>query len=434
MAGLPLEDFPATFKDAIEVVRALGLRYIWIDSLCIVQDDEADWERESAQMDKVYGSAELVLAAAAASSANDGFLRDREPPSSHVGCASFTLDPKLGPVEAKYRLVTERAHAEDCPLDGRAWAFQEMFLARRYLAYGEHEMRWECREDSLCECAWAFPESKPTSARKYNCANKLEEEIATPSELMDFWRDDILQDYSSKDLAVRSDKLVALSGVASRFQLKHGGTYLAGLWREDLIYGLLWQAEEGMPEHFYAPSWSWVSVNTQLVEFHVRSPPSTTLVDVVDASATPSTSNRFGPVSSGLIKLRGRVIEATLHLHTGKSWRVELTRSEGTQIRTVSLDMPLVAFPTSDHATGRMVTSARRIFHTEDEPLGSVLTSIVWLIPLVFEEQRGSVRALMLGPSPKYPGCFERLGYVLLFTSDLEAFLAEREICVLSLV
>ncbi|XXH04880.1 hypothetical protein Hte_011302 [Hypoxylon texense] len=433
MAVIPLEDLPATLEDAVAVVRALGLRYIWIDSLCIVQDDGADWERESAQMDNVYGNAELVLAAAAAFSACDGFLRDRGRSGSHVGCASLTLDAKADPIETKYRLVTKRPHAEDCHIDGRAWPFQERLLARRYLAYTEHEMRWECREDSLCEYAWAFPEQEP-GAWRYDLANKLDE-IATLSGLMDFWRDDVLPGYTSKELTVHSDKLVALSGVASRFQRKHGDTYLAGLWREDLIYGLLWRAEEGMPENFYAPSWSWTSVDTQIIEQHMRVVPSTSLADIVDASVALSTTNPFGPVSDGVIKLGGRMIEAKLHFHAGKSWRVELgTKSKGTHVQAVSLDMPLVAFPTSDQVTGRTVTSARRIFHTEGEPLGTALTSVVWLIPLVFEEERGCIRALVLGPSPTHPRCFERLGCVSLCTSDLEAFLAERDTLVLSLV
>lgn len=382
-------------------------------------------------MDKVYGNAELVLAASGAADACEGFLRDRDQADHHVGVASFTLDTKLGPVESRYRLVTERAHTEIMPLDDRGWAFQERLLARRYLAYNRHEMQWECREGAFCECTWTF--TLPAGSWKYDLASTIEEE--TPSQLMSFWREDVLQGYVTKKLTVHSDKLVALSAIASRFHRKCG-TYLAGLWEKDLVNGLLWYTEGDMPEAFYAPSWSWVSVQSPAIEFYMGSQGgTTTLVDVVEASTTPSTSNPFGPVSSGLIKLRGKIIDAPCWFVNGRGWGVEVGKKhEGTRTHKTWLDMPLVAYPIMDYATARKETSARRMYHTEGEPLGSTLTCTVWLLPLIFEKDRGFVHTLMLGPSPKHRGCFERLGYVLLYTEDLENLLAETPTSVISLV
>lgn len=64
---VPWAKLPNTFQDAIAVTRMLGLRYIWIDSLCIIQNDAQDWEREAAKMALIFESAYLTIAATAAS-------------------------------------------------------------------------------------------------------------------------------------------------------------------------------------------------------------------------------------------------------------------------------------------------------------------------------------------------------------------------------
>ncbi|KAI1769551.1 hypothetical protein GGR53DRAFT_4354 [Hypoxylon sp. FL1150] len=306
-----------------------------------------DWQRESAQMDKFYGDAELVLAAAVASSTCDGFLRDRD---LNVGHVSFTPNVESGPIDSKYRLNAKHSYVEKPPLDSRAWAYEEKLLARRYLAYDKYEMRWTCCEYSFCECAWGVSMYGEVG---WNLTKTQQTKAYAP---MALWREAISRNYVKKILTVHSDKQVALSAVASRFHPKHGGTYLAGIWREYLALGLLWHIERGVPEDFNAPSWSWVSIHT---------------------SVTASTTNRFGPVFSGSIKLRGSLIEATLHFCNSKSSWVEPIKIKEFFVRLVMLDMPVVAFPTSNHVTGEAVISARRIHYTDGEPIGSVLTCIV---------------------------------------------------------
>ncbi|KAI2467007.1 HET-domain-containing protein [Annulohypoxylon bovei var. microspora] len=409
--GIPLKNLPATFKDAIKVVRSLGLRYIWIDSLCIVQDDSDDWVREAEQMGKVYGNAELVLAAAVASSANDGFLRDR--PVIYGGRVSFKLNTEPDPIESDYRLVTHFIHQENSPLDGRAWTFQERLLAKRYLTYGNDELRWECLKESYCECGWVFTE-QPGDNQKMNLDSMFE--LTPASDLIGLWNNIVWQ-YSQRGLTVRSDKLVAISSVASRFQSKYGGTYLAGLWKEDLIHGLLWDVSSNSndprsPENFYAPSWSWASINMDSTNgFSMPSKWEITLVDIMNASVTPSTTNSFGPVSSGTIQLRGKVIQSTFHINTSKYVKPWIKPFEiGIEWNNLFLDLPLVAYgSTLDHTTGKTITSARRISFTEkDSPQEVSATYSIWVLPLLATDR--FVYGLVLGLSPKHPGRFERLG------------------------
>ncbi|KAI1207224.1 HET-domain-containing protein [Annulohypoxylon truncatum] len=468
---MPFENLPATFKDAIKVVRSLGLRYIWIDSLCIVQDDQEDWVREAEQMERVYNNAELVLAAAVASSANDGFLRDR--PRAKGGRINLRLndtnaasqsdqepdledksdiraEPDL--IQCDYRVIFQDTHtgASKLPLDERAWAYQERLLARRYLIFGRDEIRWECLEDSYCECGWVFTDTsrirqKMNLENMFLSASKCHTQTEGWCDNIEDYRNrilsaskyhaqtavwcDIVEDYSKRELTVRSDKLVALSAIASRFQSKYGGTYLAGIWKEHLIHGLLWHLQNSYPsgpespnsanspEDFYIPSWSWASINVgdYYVSYgrinKVTSYGECSCAYIVNASVTPSTTNCFGPVSSGSIQLRAQVIQSTIRFYTNKN-REPYIEPFDTNLEhsRLLLDLPLAAYDAAlDHTSGEIIASARRINYAEKDSLRATLTTCsTWILPLTAKGKR--LYYLALGPSPKQPGCFERLG------------------------
>lgn len=152
--GIEHRDLPLTFKDAVKMTESLGFHYIWIDSLCIIQDSLADWEEQSSLMAFVYGNSDLVLAASSASSTDDGFLKERTCyRESSLQLACFQNRDK--PLYLRYRLLQPKNAAPMLdPLDGRAWALQERLLARRYLAFGSHDTSWTCMTSSACECEW----------------------------------------------------------------------------------------------------------------------------------------------------------------------------------------------------------------------------------------------------------------------------------------
>lgn len=159
--------------------RDLGFRYIWIDSICIIQDDDKDWEEQSSQsksflnllsgslnhgllnlyhpVGSVYSNADLVLAAARASSADEGFLHQNRlvressieiPPKSGIG-SSIHLHYRIGP-----KLYTDYHRynnpSEWDPLDARGWALQERLLAKRYLSFGRRELSWAVSQYLPC--------------------------------------------------------------------------------------------------------------------------------------------------------------------------------------------------------------------------------------------------------------------------------------------
>lgn len=174
--GLPTE-MPKTFADAIFVTRALGQRYLWIDSLCILQDSTDDWMAESSAMHQIYSQAILTIVADAATDSTSGFL---QPPARQVkktsivhydsGGAAAERDPACcGVVHVRqrgelafqlpyhdfreddnWRFSEEPIHSK---LSTRGWAFQERLLSPRTLHFGPSEMGWECRALCTCECS-----------------------------------------------------------------------------------------------------------------------------------------------------------------------------------------------------------------------------------------------------------------------------------------
>ncbi|KAI1408400.1 HET-domain-containing protein [Hypoxylon sp. FL1857] len=358
---IPFETLPATFQDAVKVTKSLGFQYIWIDSLCI-----------SSEMDKVYGNAELVLAAAAASSAHDGFLRDRPRPSTvHV---SINVNPQFASLDFAHRLN---------PLDGRAWAFQEKFLAKRYLAYRVNELTWECCEDQFCEYS-----------EKENIYSMLESSVS--SNFQDIWRYVVMK-YVQRKLTVPSDKFIAISAIASKYHSRS-------------VQG------HGNPQDFYAPSWSWASIDCN--EIHIFSFDRTrlTLAHVLEASITSLTTDKFVPISDGLIRLHGKLLKAVLYTGIARAgFPQNCVEFFGCRFPCI-LDTSVVTYEHVLNGPMRQTElSARRIsinelcLHTPRSASYSVL-----VFPLIARDHVDGphhfMTALVLGPSPNRPGCFERLG------------------------
>ncbi|GKU10369.1 unnamed protein product [Fusarium langsethiae] len=144
--GFSTDDLPATFQDAIEVTRQLGLQYLWIDSLCIIQGDEEDWAQEAGRMKNVYASAYCTLAATSARDSNSGFLK-RTVNSQYI-YVQDNLGRQIYVCSDPADFDTDVERAE---LNSRAWVVQERFLSCRTIHFGAHQMYWECGEEVYCE-------------------------------------------------------------------------------------------------------------------------------------------------------------------------------------------------------------------------------------------------------------------------------------------
>jgi hypothetical protein len=322
LESIPWKEIPETFRHAIDVTRALGLGFLWIDSLCIVQDDLQDWAQESAKMSRIYANAVVTIAASAAENAAQGFL-----------CHRPYQDTAFG-TNSAMRIRRDLHHSGGAitgsvVLNTRGWVFQERLLSRRILHFEREEVIWECRTVRMCECGSERPPLSSQNA-SLGTAYTFLYDTKSVSETCDWWRNVVVEEYSALDLTKSSDKLPALSGLATLVREKTKGVYLAGLWLSDIASGLLWELWEGVPhqhrqysesdihyvvpwnvesQDFNTPSWSWARTTGRLR--HERLPLTDIFVEVNHHHIQLATVDHTGAVSSGVLDLTCPVFRET---------------------------------------------------------------------------------------------------------------------------
>jgi Heterokaryon incompatibility protein (HET) len=331
--AIPLHTMPKTFIDAVLVTRALGVRYLWIDSLCIVQDDLKDWELESSRMADVYRNASITLAADWASNSDDGCFSPYSDRKSTVASIAIKdpLDSRTHNIIARLlsdgSLIPTRetlcCHAEESnsALNTRAWSLQEWLLSRRLIRFTKSELIWECMTKTQCECRirqWrTFEEEKPL--RELKIWINTDVKLSKAGEWLG-----LVENYTSREITKISDRLPALSGVAAALW-SPSISYHAGIWSPQFLSHMSWRTvakrasecpmrwERESRRHptYYAPSWSWASV-TGAVKFaeHFADWASTDNVACVkQVVSQPATANPFGPVSEAKLIVEAKVTE-----------------------------------------------------------------------------------------------------------------------------
>lgn len=324
--GIPWALLSQTFRDVVTIARELSVQYVWIDSLCIVQDDANDWEIESAQMATVYRNSYLNVAATCSSDGDGGCFNDR--PSSVLVCKAIdmaTAEDEACNIFVRRPLPSHNVHtpferdSSRYPLHTRAWVFQERLLSRRTVQFMDTELYWECGERTRCECTQldqGYPASKEnTFKRVYENLTRADQ----PEQSSELWTQ-LVTNYSKMHLTFDQDKLPAISGIAKIYQNRNLGTYMAGLWRDYLHVELLWHVwgfrAARRPSDYRAPSWSWVSVEGS-IEYDFggalpRNPISTIChVDVLDINCSLKGNDSTGQVTAGYIRLRGKLVQTS---------------------------------------------------------------------------------------------------------------------------
>jgi hypothetical protein len=287
----PIHILPKTFRDAISVALRYNIQYIWIDSLCIYQDNTDDWRAEASTMQDVYQSSSLNISALGAADDDSGCFFERDP--ARVTPTIVQLQRSADSAPEPFRFQLEKAWAWRLslsrePILERAWVVQERLLPPRVVHFGRLQVFWECREQNACEIhpetVYCFsddregPETRRgrEAERKHrphlwkqllNAPDRLPALNAYDQLFVDW--NAIMYIYTDCALTVPSDKLVALSGLAaamkSALERLNPGThrYIAGLWEEQLIDQICWfiRGRGKRSEYRCAPSWSWASVN-----------------------------------------------------------------------------------------------------------------------------------------------------------------------------
>lgn len=254
--GIDFKSLPLTQREAVLVTLYLGIRYLWIDSLCILQDCPKDWGVEAANMSAIYANAELTLAATASHNPQGGLL---EP----LQCARFVPIDDDDDV-AVIRMQTHMdVDSPSEPLNTRAWTLQEAVLSRRLVSFGSDQWLWRCAsryatEDGLEDRA------STASERLYRSPDAATTTSSTEDGklYLEHWYN-LVCSYSTRELTYQKDKLSAIAGLADICSKRTGFQYILGLWVEDFATGLMWQAtSRGVTRIPSAiPSWSWASVS-----------------------------------------------------------------------------------------------------------------------------------------------------------------------------
>ncbi|PQE30159.1 heterokaryon incompatibility protein [Rutstroemia sp. NJR-2017a WRK4] len=293
-----------TIHDTIMVTRDLGLRYLWIDALCIIQDNEDDMSNELARMPDIYKGSFVTISAASARTCSAGFLEPRNPEVDPMVRLPFRC-PKgeLGSVF----LFSIPQDEPSSPIDDRAWTLQESLLPPRSVEFGSETLQWKCRG----------------SGESYGSARDTNRKVQWPEghtdDAIDMWCD-VVRDYSRRQMSMEYDRLVAISAIAadlgqtiSRHHGVNKAGYAAGLWVWDLPRLLFWHtanpAVKARPKEYLAPTWSWASVKGE-VFFPTRSMVNLKLQILSVRVDLKSTTLRYGQVTGGELVVRGRLKSA----------------------------------------------------------------------------------------------------------------------------
>ena len=304
---LDLSDLSQSSRDAITVTRNLGIKYLWIDAICILQDSADDKVIELASMCRIYQQATVTIVAASATSASQGFLEDRKPPAPALQIPFWAPDDSLTTV---YLRPEELYNDEKEPINSRAWTLQEQLLSPRLLIYATHTLQYQCREQTVNLGNSIHAPTQLESRRYLGVLDHISEETRDQA-VGRVWVD-IIRMYSQRQLSFQEDKLTALAGVAEAFSSHGAGNYVAGLWSgEALARLLLWVAKSKEPSTsstYIAPSWSWASLDCPVFYHHFHHMHTFNLYRVritrcdmtLDNDALP-----FGRVRSGELELEG---------------------------------------------------------------------------------------------------------------------------------
>jgi hypothetical protein len=407
------DELPKTFCDAIKLVRYIGIRYLWIDSLCIIQDSKEDWQRQSAQMASIYRNAHLVVAATQASDGEVGCFVD------YPDCSSCVALPAEPDGDIDIYLMAEPKHFYDKdstqsaramrmnPLLSRAWCLQERLLSRRLIHFAREELVWECQEQRLCDCGYHAGSVRSFQGTWLACAE--------PNRLFDRWHG-ILDMYSSMHISYESDRLPALSGLAKRFQEFGCGDYVAGIWRQSVLDDIGWVGS-GMvsrPVTWRAPSWSPLCGDTQIIDR-----PRLTLAEPVQAPLDSEVSRLNVPLTEASTKTWTRLVNLEYETSgidaTGDLKWAKITLS------VAAIDSQLSISTSGDHRIFLGPGTPTGLRCTLDclEDFSDTVTQVlcIWIGDFRYN-QEGTPSIMILQPSRGLCGrspeldCFERVGMI----------------------
>lgn len=445
----PINSLPATIRDAILATQFLGISYIWIDALCIIQDDPQDWSSEAKLMHLIYLNAELTISSLTAKASTDPLflpakIRSVYPvpipfwdAKSHRPSYMPSSNPPAFYTHAIFRTWLHNSHDPSTFLNGpihtRGWTLQEQLLSTRTLIFGNGILHWEC----LCQYT---TEADPTSSAyrdaqlaryvpqiEAKCSirgvssgsGQLAETWCWKKSPFEVWQD-LVGEVTRRDFTKFEDRLPAFMGVA-KFMVDNGVflmsaatvgkteemEFVGGVWKgEKLLQSLCWnvvapvkdEKEDSQELGIQQPSWTWVGVKGEIGFRYLdrsgredREPVPEVVVESVTADVDPVTF-RVG----GSIALRGRLYrKKVLEELFEKEWGNSLNYSfdyEGVSKMEDLYILDVLAFP-----RGPLPTGFGYPMYPEGRPPERVFLILQRLGRVQTEVQKGEYRRVGVG-------------------------------------
>jgi hypothetical protein len=365
---------PKTFQDAIVVSRSLKIDHIWIDSLCIIQDDPNDWAKQASKMAMIYENAHLTLCATGSPDSQTGLFLERD--SVHAihgardGHAYTVYVRQMIQHKMFHTLISGQTQqgqrARDLPGQSRGWILQEHLLSRRAVHFTHEELIWDCYTQIVCECQ-SINQGAAITTFKQDVFWSLHANIDSA---LSRWYE-IIRLYAHRIFTKDSDRLPALSGLARKFEADVGlelGTYYAGLWTYQLLHGLSWSSwipgrrpvvsDEAFRSN--PPSWSWAAVEGSQLNWPNDLEPHDYVAQVLDVATYPSTLDAKGMVSGGRLWIQGALLPLVV------SW------SDSVMNRP-----PESALPSPEDYAVAFVEADQSIASPAEEALGHIMPDVI---------------------------------------------------------
>ncbi|KAI3559243.1 hypothetical protein CABS03_07562 [Colletotrichum abscissum] len=284
--SIPENLLPKTFRHAIRLVRSLGISYLWIDSLCIVQDDQAEWELEASRMGDFYAGSLITIAASDAWDSEGGCFpgddnsmeavidgKDSSPGDTNdpESAARAKADPTVRMFTYKgeddysqtsctrmirFQCLDPREIPRQAQLSTRGWALQERILSPRILHCLKSGVHWQCQY--LYET-----QATQTYQVHHSTASDSTYPITQVSQLWPEW----IEDYSKRDFTIASDRLQAFAGITKHYTNLTSKKPILGICPDNLARDLAWirNGQKKGPGIPGAPSWTWFSCNAPIM-------------------------------------------------------------------------------------------------------------------------------------------------------------------------
>lgn len=315
-AGIRYDEMSPVLRDAVHVTRILEIPFLWIDGLCILQDDTSDWERQCTQMDDIYGHAEVTLVAASSDSCRESFLQPEAPrtmlPFNSIRRPGFggLLQVEFSGCTKPYTIPENFHGLTHSRLATRGWAVQERILSTRMILFGRHGAHFFCPSYS--------------SLRNFSQIFKIDRVRNAETKELYFQWSILLRTFrviTADSFTQPTDLLPALSSLSAYFGGRLKDQYCAGHWHKDLYRSLMWWYTNGelprepktghvsricSPSPYVVPSWSLVGKGDTLTNFRWWFPDACCLQKTLklDAQIRLTGDNPFGSIHDAQLEIR----------------------------------------------------------------------------------------------------------------------------------